>query len=131
MTGDLAPGFFSSDEELLEMAKSVASVRPGKGVFQCISQMTSNSRGLLPPGVAAGAFRFALDVSEADSWWARCQLAALEWGTNARATARELPYGDQGLFVLRSTLDRVGGWRADFPLLEVRLQTVRRFSCCC
>ena len=33
------------------MAKSVASVRPGKGVFQCISQMTSNSRGLLPPGV--------------------------------------------------------------------------------
>ena len=51
MTGDLAPGFFSSDDELLEMAKSVASVRPGKGVFQCISQMTSNSRGLLPPGV--------------------------------------------------------------------------------
>ena len=84
---------------------------------------------LLPPGVAAGAFRFALDVCEAEppSWWARCQLAALEWGTNVRATARELPYGDQGLFVLRSTLDRVGGWRADFPLLE-DLELVQRLS---
>ena len=44
MTGDLAPGFFASDDELVEMASAIAAARPGKGVFQCISQMTSGSR---------------------------------------------------------------------------------------
>jgi N-acyl-D-amino-acid deacylase len=44
MTGDLAPGYFATDAELIEMAKSIAAVRPGKGVFQCISQMTSAAR---------------------------------------------------------------------------------------
>jgi len=44
MTGDLAPGYFATDSELIEMAKSIAEVRPGKGVFQCISQMTSGQR---------------------------------------------------------------------------------------
>ena len=43
MTGDLAPGFFASDSELLEMASSVAVVHE-RGVFQCISQMTSGDR---------------------------------------------------------------------------------------
>jgi N-acyl-D-amino-acid deacylase len=44
MTGDLAPGFFCTDDELIEMARAIAEERPGMGVFQCISQMTSTQR---------------------------------------------------------------------------------------
>jgi hypothetical protein len=46
MTGDLAPGFYSTDEELLEMGRAVMRATPagGRGVFQTISQMSSNTR---------------------------------------------------------------------------------------
>ena len=43
MTGDLAPGFYSTDEELVTLAKAVAKVNKGM-IFQCISQMSSNDR---------------------------------------------------------------------------------------
>ena len=86
---------------------------------------------LLPPGVAAGAFRFGIDpesvVDAGASWLARAQLSVLTWGTNLRAVYRELPYGDQALFMLSSTLQRVGGWRSDHPLLE-DLELVRRLT---
>ena len=86
---------------------------------------------LLPPGVAAGAFRFGVDnqsvVDAHASWLARAQLSVLTWGTNMRARSRELPYGDQALFMLSSTLQRVGGWRCDHPLLE-DLELVRRLT---
>ena len=43
MTGDLAPGFYSTDDELVTLAKAVAKVNKGM-IFQCISQMSSNDR---------------------------------------------------------------------------------------
>ena len=43
MTGDLAPGFYSTDDELVELGRAVARANKGR-VFQCISQMSSNNR---------------------------------------------------------------------------------------
>jgi len=54
------------------------------------------------PGVAAGAFGFALDA-------AGRVYRAVEWGTRLRCRLRQLPYGDQGLFMRRATLDAAGG----------------------
>ena len=42
MTGDLAPGFYSTDDELVTLAKAVAKVNKGM-IFQCISRKCSSS----------------------------------------------------------------------------------------
>jgi rSAM/selenodomain-associated transferase 2 len=65
---------------------------------------------LAPPGVAGGAFAFAL----AGDFPGR---RLIECGTNLRARRRQLPYGDQGLFVSRVLFDRVGGF-PDQPIME-------------
>jgi rSAM/selenodomain-associated transferase 2 len=64
----------------------------------------------LPPTVAGGWFRFALDAA---AWQARLIEAGVRW----RGRAFALPYGDPGLFVRRATFERLGGF-AELPLLE-------------
>jgi uncharacterized protein len=61
-------------------------------------------------GVAAGAFRFRIAGSFAGK-------ALVEHNTNLRSRRLGRPYGDQGLFVRRSTFEALGGF-ADLPLLE-------------
>eukprot|EP01064_Diplonema_japonicum_P031489 TRINITY_DN5661_c0_g1_i1.p1 TRINITY_DN5661_c0_g1~~TRINITY_DN5661_c0_g1_i1.p1 ORF type:complete len:482 (+),score=62.29 TRINITY_DN5661_c0_g1_i1:51-1496(+) len=63
------------------------------------------------PGVSGGAFRLALDTST-------CMLNIVVKGANARSVHREIPYGDQSIFVAKHVLERIGGVREDYPLLE-------------
>ncbi|MSU50577.1 MAG: DUF2064 domain-containing protein [Opitutus sp.] len=61
-------------------------------------------------GVAGGAFGFALDGDFAGRRW-------IERATNWRARRRQLPYGDQGIFVRRDTFGQVGGF-PELPIME-------------
>lgn len=61
-------------------------------------------RVLARPNVVAGAFRFALD--HVTIW-----LRLIEFGTNLRSRLRQLPYGDQAIFLPRSLLGRIGGFK--------------------
>ncbi len=61
-------------------------------------------------GVAAGAFRLAIDAP------GRC-FRAIEQGANLRSRLLQLPYGDQGLFMYRKTYFAAGGFPSQ-PLLE-------------
>jgi rSAM/selenodomain-associated transferase 2 len=65
---------------------------------------------LAEPGIAGGAFRFALD---APLW--RCRV--WEAGVALRARLLRLPYGDQALFVRRDVLAAAGGI-APTPIFE-------------
>lgn len=68
-------------------------------------------RGTLDePAVVAGAFRFAIS----DHFFGRRMI---EWGANWRARNRQLPFGDQGLFLRRVQFDELGGF-PELPLLE-------------
>jgi rSAM/selenodomain-associated transferase 2 len=64
----------------------------------------------VPAAVAGGWFRFTLDD---DAWQARFIERAVAW----RVRLFRLPYGDQGLFVRRSTFAHLGGFAA-WPLME-------------
>ncbi len=62
------------------------------------------------PEVSAGAFRYRIDS-------ARPKYRLIEKGVGLRNRLLQLPYGDQGLFMLRSLYDRVGGYR-EWPIME-------------
>ncbi|MEO6245967.1 MAG: TIGR04283 family arsenosugar biosynthesis glycosyltransferase, partial [Opitutaceae bacterium] len=62
------------------------------------------------PGVVAGAFRFAI----AGEFPGR---SFIERATNWRARRRQLPYGDQGLFLRRELFHGIGRF-PELPLLE-------------
>jgi rSAM/selenodomain-associated transferase 2 len=64
----------------------------------------------LPPDVAGGAFRFAIDSP-------RPAFRAVEWSVAWRCRLFRLPFGDQGLFARRAAYRDVGGFRP-FPLME-------------
>jgi rSAM/selenodomain-associated transferase 2 len=75
----------------------------------------------LPPGwldqvaeletdVVGGWFRFALDDESRQARWLE---RAVAW----RVRWLRLPYGDQGIFVRRTTFDALGGY-PDIPLME-------------
>ena len=64
----------------------------------------------LDGGAIAGAFRFQIDQA---GWSLRC----VEWGTNLRVKFRQLPYGDQGLFLQSDDFFRLGGFK-NWPLME-------------
>ena len=49
-----------------------------------------------------GAFRFRFDTSSPG-------LRLIEWGARLRVALFRMPYGDQGLFVRRETLEEIGG----------------------
>ena len=57
------------------------------------------------PRVVAGAFRQCIDAEGR-------RYRLLEWGNALRAKHRGLPYGDQGIFVRRTTFEVVGGFPA-------------------
>lgn len=59
-------------------------------------------RALRDPAVVGGAFRLRFDPSTPS-------LCVVEWGARLRVALFGLPYGDQALFVRRSTLDEIGG----------------------
>ncbi len=65
---------------------------------------------LARPGTVGGAFQFALDG-------AFTGRRLIERGTNWRARSRQMPYGDQGLFLRRETFDQLGGF-PDQPIME-------------
>ncbi len=67
-------------------------------------------RTLVAPGVVAGAFEFALAEDFPGRRW-------IERATNARARRRQLPYGDQALFLRRETFRGAGGFR-ELPIME-------------
>lgn len=64
----------------------------------------------LTEGVIAGAFRLRID----QPLWV---LRWVEWGANLRSKVRQLPYGDQGLFLRTSDFFRIGGFQ-NWPLME-------------
>jgi rSAM/selenodomain-associated transferase 2 len=65
---------------------------------------------LRDPGVVGGAFRLCFDRSTPS-------LRIVEWGARLRVALFELPYGDQALFVRRTTLDAIGGIPQE-PIME-------------
>ncbi len=65
---------------------------------------------LSQPGVSAGAFRFKTDSTAST-------MRLLEAIVNWRSTRRQLPYGDQGLFLTRKTFEQVGGF-PPLPIME-------------
>ncbi len=62
------------------------------------------------PAVVGGSFRLRIRGAKAS-------LALVAFGSNLRARALDLPYGDQGLFLRRSVYDDLGGF-PDVPFLE-------------
>lgn len=64
----------------------------------------------LKDGVIAGAFRLHIDQP-------RWGLRWVEWGANLRSQRRQLPYGDQGLFLRACDFFRIGGFQ-NWPLME-------------
>lgn len=65
---------------------------------------------VLTPGVAAGAFRFALREKIA-------LQGMIEGLTRLRGKVLAMPYGDQGLFLRRRLFHAIGGF-PDWPILE-------------
>jgi rSAM/selenodomain-associated transferase 2 len=57
---------------------------------------------LADPRVVGGAFRLRFEPRPP-------ALRLIEWGTRIRVALLRLPYGDQGLFVRRATLEALGG----------------------
>lgn len=75
------------------------------------------ARALAQPDVTAGAFRFSLREPFAGGW-------LVERGVALRCAWRQLPYGDQGIFMRRSLFEGLGGF-APWPMLE-DLELIRR-----
>ena len=65
---------------------------------------------LADPRVALGAFTFAIAGRQA-------AFRRIEFGANLRSCRFKLPYGDQSLFLRRSTFDRLRGF-ANLPVME-------------
>lgn len=61
-------------------------------------------RTLSKPNAVAGAFRMAFDHVSTP-------LRLVEWGTDLRSIWRQLPYGDQAIYLRRSTYEHLGGFR--------------------
>ncbi len=94
-------------------------------VFQhCDTRLPDNFPDLVRtvlnyPGTAAGAFQLHIDA-------AGCAYRFIEWGVNVRTRFLALPYGDQTLFVKKSTFDEAGGFPEQSILEDVEL--VRRLK---
>lgn len=74
---------------------------------------------LSQPGVAAGAFRLAIDGKGFG-------LRVIEWLVNFRSRFLQMPYGDQGIFVNAEMYSEVGGYPA-LPIME-DFELVRRLK---
>ena len=74
-------------------------------------------RALSQPGVAAGAFRLAIEGASGSLRW----IARM---ANLRARFLQMPYGDQAIFLPADTFHRLGGF-SDLPILE-DVELIRR-----
>jgi rSAM/selenodomain-associated transferase 2 len=74
-------------------------------------------RETLSGGSAAGAFSLAYEAATPVMRW-------IAWWANTRSRVLKLPFGDQGLFVLRNVYERAGRFR-DIPICD-DLDLVRR-----
>lgn len=127
-----------TDEQAREAGATVLRSRPGRArqMNAGASKATGNlllflhADTLLPPNyksaaagalsdasVSAGAFRLAIGMDFPGRKF-------VEWSANIRSSWFQLPYGDQALFVRRSTFEQVGGF-AELPILE-DFELVRR-----
>jgi glycosyltransferase involved in cell wall biosynthesis len=79
------------------------------------SSSSSSSRGS-GGGEGGGIGAFSFQLKEEDDVDVPC-LWCVAWGTNLRSRLMALPYGDQGLFMTRATLARLGGFPA-VPFME-------------
>lgn len=74
------------------------------------------------PQAMWGAFRQQIDSS---AWIYRW----IEWGNSLRVRIRRVPFGDQGIFVLKEVFDRVGGFEEIALMEDVSLShKLRRLS---
>ncbi len=71
------------------------------------------------PGIAAGAFRLAIDGNDFG-------LRIIERLVNFRAVFLQMPYGDQGIFMTAENFAAVGGF-PDLPIME-DFELVRRLK---
>ncbi|MBD1842532.1 TIGR04283 family arsenosugar biosynthesis glycosyltransferase [Cyanobacteria bacterium FACHB-63] len=69
---------------------------------QMIRQVLSNS--------IAGAFQLNIDATLLGLRW-------VQWGVNLRSRYLQFPYGDQAIFLHRTTFDAIGGF-PDLPIME-------------
>lgn len=67
-------------------------------------------RQILDQGASGGAFPLRIESQ-------RRGLRCVEWGANLRSRLRQLPYGDQGLFLQASLFHEMGGF-PPMPLME-------------
>lgn len=74
---------------------------------------------LMDPRVVLGAFRFRTDLEQPAMRW-------IEQIANLRCTVLKMPYGDQALFLKKSTFHRIGGFPS-VPIAE-DLFMVRRLN---
>lgn len=65
---------------------------------------------LAQPNVIAGAFELAIQGPNPALRW-------VEWGVGVRSHLFQMPYGDQALFLKRTTFAALGGF-ADLPIME-------------
>ncbi len=65
---------------------------------------------LAQPGAVAGAFELQIDGRHPS-------LRLVEIGVNWRSRFLQMPYGDQALFLLAATFEKIGGF-PDLPILE-------------
>jgi hypothetical protein len=75
-----------------------------KNYIENISHILTN------PRVSAGAFLFSTDYSS-------LSMRFIQFWVNIRARVLQLPYGDQALFVKKSTFQAIGGF-PEIPILE-------------
>jgi uncharacterized protein len=81
-----------------------SDTRLGVGWIDALRRLDEQTR------IVGGSFRFALD---SPARWARW----VEWGVRVRVRLFDLAYGDQALFVRRTVLEQLGGYR-ELPLME-------------
>lgn len=74
---------------------------------------------LMPAGAVAGAFRFKTE-------WNRWSMRLIEKTVRIRSTLLQMPYGDQALFMPKSTFEKAGGF-PPVPIAE-DLYLVRRLA---
>ena len=76
-------------------------------------------QALAKPSSVGGAFELKIDAR-------RLCLRLVEIGVNCRSHFFQMPYGDQAIFLLSATFDKIGGF-PDLPLME-DFEFVRRLK---
>merc|ERR1740117_255730 len=73
--------------------------------------------GLALPGALASAFRFELRDELLDGPLPGAKI--METSVNIRSSLLQLPFGDQGLAILKQRLEHYGGWGGEqYPMME-------------